>query len=92
MATIRAALVKGRSSGEEVYAAAEEATKDLKERISLLHHSQKQTAGGTGISPARVDYVPWPFGLLRNNSVSLYHATNGYVPYSRIHVHANVLK
>uniref|UniRef100_UPI003AAFA683 PCNA-interacting partner isoform X2 n=1 Tax=Centroberyx gerrardi TaxID=166262 RepID=UPI003AAFA683 len=52
---IRAALVKGRSSGDAVYAAAEETAKDLKERICLLHQSQKQISNGTGtgISPAR---------------------------------------
>ncbi|XP_051248918.1 PCNA-interacting partner [Dicentrarchus labrax] len=52
---IRAALVKGRSSGDAVYVAAEEATKELKERICQLHQIQKQTANGsgTGISPAR---------------------------------------
>ncbi|XP_071357885.1 PCNA-interacting partner isoform X2 [Trachinotus anak] len=52
---IRAALVKGRSSGEEFYAAAEETTKELRERICQIHQVQKQTANGsgTGISPAR---------------------------------------
>ncbi|XP_073336731.1 PCNA-interacting partner [Pagrus major] len=55
VAAIRAALVKGRSSGDAVYAAADETTKELKERICQLHQIQKQTAngGGTGISPAR---------------------------------------
>ncbi|XP_008279100.1 PCNA-interacting partner [Stegastes partitus] len=55
VAAIRAVLVKGRSSGEAVYAAAEETTKELKERICQLHQIQKQTANGsgTGISPAR---------------------------------------
>lgn len=58
MAAIRAALVKGRSSEDAVYAAAEETTKELKERICQLHQIQKQTANGsgTGISPARVMY------------------------------------
>ncbi|XP_070784808.1 PCNA-interacting partner [Enoplosus armatus] len=52
---IRAVLVKGRSSGDEVYAAAEETTKELKERICQLHQIQKRSANGsgTGISPAR---------------------------------------
>ncbi|TMS02995.1 PCNA-interacting partner [Larimichthys crocea] len=55
VAAIRAALVKGRSSEDAVYAAAEETTKELKERICQLHQIQKQTANGsgTGISPAR---------------------------------------
>uniref|UniRef100_A0A3B4UYD9 PCNA-interacting partner n=1 Tax=Seriola dumerili TaxID=41447 RepID=A0A3B4UYD9_SERDU len=52
---IRAVLVKGRSSGDELYAAAEETTKELKERICQIHQIQKQAANGsgTGISPAR---------------------------------------
>ncbi|XP_074481557.1 PCNA-interacting partner [Sebastes fasciatus] len=55
VAAIRAALVKGRSSEDAVYAAAEETTKELKERICQLHQIQKQIANGsgTGISPAR---------------------------------------
>ncbi|XP_068573298.1 PCNA-interacting partner [Cebidichthys violaceus] len=55
VSAIRAALVKGRSSEDAVYAAAEETTKELKERICQLHQIQKQTANGsgTGISPAR---------------------------------------
>lgn len=55
---IRSALVKGRSSGDAVYAAAEETTNELKERIFQLHQIQKQAAKGseTGISPARVMY------------------------------------
>lgn len=59
MAAIRAVLVKGRSSGDAVYAAAEETTKELQERICQLHQIQKQTnanGSGTGISPARVMY------------------------------------
>ncbi|KAL7371424.1 hypothetical protein ABVT39_026607 [Epinephelus coioides] len=58
---VRAALVKGRSSGEAVYAAAEETTKELKERICQLHQIQKQIANGsgTGISPAR----PKPYAV-----------------------------
>ncbi|XP_078098923.1 PCNA-interacting partner [Sander vitreus] len=52
---IRAVLVKGRSSGDAVFAAAEETTKELKERICQLHRIQKVIANGsgTGISPAR---------------------------------------
>ncbi|XP_041637162.1 PCNA-interacting partner isoform X2 [Cheilinus undulatus] len=52
---IRAALVKGRSSGDAVYAAAEETTTELKERICQIHQIQKENANGsgTGISPAR---------------------------------------
>ncbi|XP_060925226.1 PCNA-interacting partner [Limanda limanda] len=55
VAAIRAALVKGRSSGDELYAAAEETTKELKERICQIHEIQKRAANGsgTGISPAR---------------------------------------
>ncbi|XP_014909539.1 PCNA-interacting partner [Poecilia latipinna] len=55
LATIRAALVKGSSTGDPVYTAAEETTKELKERIVQLHQTQKQAANvdGTGISPAR---------------------------------------
>lgn len=57
VAAIRAALVKGRSSGDVVLAAADETAQELKERICQLHHIQKQngTNGGMiGISPARV--------------------------------------
>ncbi|XP_074553782.1 PCNA-interacting partner [Halichoeres trimaculatus] len=52
---IRSALVKGRSSGDAVHAAAEETTAELKERIFHLHQIQKQNtnSSGTGISPAR---------------------------------------
>ena len=58
MTAIRAALVKGCSSGDAVYAAAEETTNELKERIFQLHQILKQTTNGseTGISPARVMY------------------------------------
>lgn len=56
LAAIKAALLKGRSSGDAVYAAAEDVTTELKERILQLHQIQKQAANecGTGISPARV--------------------------------------
>ncbi|RVE56566.1 hypothetical protein OJAV_G00222380 [Oryzias javanicus] len=50
---IRAALAKGRCSGDPVYAAAEEISEELKERISHLHQIQKLDGNGTGISPAR---------------------------------------
>uniref|UniRef100_UPI0037E7F571 PCNA-interacting partner n=1 Tax=Semicossyphus pulcher TaxID=241346 RepID=UPI0037E7F571 len=50
---IRAVLVKGRSSGDPVYAAAEETTTELKERICQLHQIQSANGSGTGISPAR---------------------------------------
>lgn len=55
---IRSALVKGRTSGDPVCAAAEETAKELKERICQIHQIQNQTAneGRTGISPARVMY------------------------------------
>lgn len=58
MAAIRAVLVKGRSSGDAVYTAAEETARELKERLCQLHQIQKPTAdgSGTGISPARVMY------------------------------------
>lgn len=57
VAAIRAAMVKGRSSGDAVLAAANETAQELKERICQLHHSQKQSSAkgnGTGLSPARV--------------------------------------
>ncbi|XP_067346230.1 PCNA-interacting partner isoform X2 [Channa argus] len=52
---IRAALVKGRSSGDAVYAAADETAMELKEKICQLHQIQKQSVNGSrmGISPAR---------------------------------------
>ncbi|KAM4711568.1 PCNA-interacting partner [Anableps anableps] len=55
LAAVRAALVKGRSTGDPVYGAAEETTKELKERMIHLYQIQKQAANvdGTGISPAR---------------------------------------
>ncbi|XP_041749215.1 PCNA-interacting partner isoform X2 [Coregonus clupeaformis] len=55
--SIRAALLKGRASGDVVYAAADETAKDLKERISQIHLSHRlQSASRTGISPARPRY------------------------------------
>lgn len=65
VATIRSALVKGRSSGDEVYAAADESAQELKEKIHQLYQNYKQTASEdrTGISPARVMYWVTAFGL-----------------------------
>lgn len=59
MAAIRAALVKGRSSEDEVYAAADESAQELKEKIRQLHQNYKQAASEdrTGISPARVIHM-----------------------------------
>ncbi len=82
VAAIRAVLVKGLSSGDAVYAAADETTKELKERICQLHQIQKQTANGsgTGISPARVMYnlcspaSQLQFWLLRLSSSPYIHA------------------
>lgn len=56
MGVLRAALVKGRSGGDEVYAAAEETAAELRERIQQLHQLRTETAkaSGTWISPARV--------------------------------------
>ncbi|RXN17755.1 PCNA-interacting partner [Labeo rohita] len=53
VSSIRAALVKGRSNGDPVYLAAEDAAKSLKERIGQIHAMQTLSAVGTGISPAR---------------------------------------
>uniref|UniRef100_A0A3Q3AL55 PCNA-interacting partner n=1 Tax=Kryptolebias marmoratus TaxID=37003 RepID=A0A3Q3AL55_KRYMA len=55
LTAIRAALVKGRSSGDAIYVAAEDATTELKERLFQLHQIHKRAASerGTGISPAR---------------------------------------
>lgn len=71
MAAIRAALVKGRSSGDEVYAAADETAQELRERIRQLHQGQKQPASGgeAGISPARVMYNSYSFGLRLSSRV-----------------------
>lgn len=62
VAAIRAALVKGRSTGDAALAAANETARELEERICQLHRSQKQSSakgGGTGMSPARV-ITAWP--------------------------------
>lgn len=60
MAAIRAALAKGRSSGDAVLAAANQTAQELEERIRKVHHLQKESSaqgGGTGISPARVTAI-----------------------------------
>uniref|UniRef100_A0A4W5LYR9 PCNA-interacting partner n=1 Tax=Hucho hucho TaxID=62062 RepID=A0A4W5LYR9_9TELE len=57
LVTNREALLKGRASGDVVYAAADETARDLKERIAQIHLSHRlQSASGTGISPARPRY------------------------------------
>uniref|UniRef100_A0A3Q4AWC2 PCNA-interacting partner n=1 Tax=Mola mola TaxID=94237 RepID=A0A3Q4AWC2_MOLML len=55
VAAVKAVLVKGRSCGDTVCAAANETAQELKERICQLHQIQKQAAnaGEMGISPAR---------------------------------------
>ncbi|XP_036431462.1 PCNA-interacting partner [Colossoma macropomum] len=53
VSSIRAALLKGLSNGDPVYAAAEDTVKELKERITQIHTSLKESASTTGISPAR---------------------------------------
>lgn len=68
MTAIRAALVKGRSSGDAVLAAANQTAQELEERIREVHHLQKESSaqdGGAGISPARVTAV-----LLKSTSSS----------------------
>lgn len=60
VAAIRAALVKGRSSGDAVLAAANETAQELRERICQLHHSRKQSSA-KGISPARVIMSEHPY-------------------------------
>ncbi|XP_072310696.1 PCNA-interacting partner [Eucyclogobius newberryi] len=52
---IRALLVKGRSSGDPVYIAADTTAKELKEQLFQLHQSHKLAPNEsmTGISPAR---------------------------------------
>lgn len=54
VSSIRAALVKGRSNGDPVYAAADDVAGELKERIAQMCTAQNQSSVGTGISPARV--------------------------------------
>ncbi|XP_036374306.1 PCNA-interacting partner [Megalops cyprinoides] len=53
VSVIRAALLKGRSSGDPVYGAVEEAARDLKEGIGRIHTALREQAHSTGISPAR---------------------------------------
>ncbi|MBN3303668.1 PARI protein, partial [Amia calva] len=55
MTLIKMALLKGRSSGDPVCRAAEEALQELKQRISCINDTRKQATNpaGTGISPAR---------------------------------------
>ncbi|KAI4873701.1 hypothetical protein NFI96_005160 [Prochilodus magdalenae] len=53
VSSIRAALLKGLSNGDPVYAATEDTVKELKDRIGQIHTTLKESASGTGISPAR---------------------------------------
>ncbi|XP_028306424.1 PCNA-interacting partner isoform X2 [Gouania willdenowi] len=53
LAAIRAALLKGRSSEDEVYAAAEETSLELKERMRELQQKLTTEGSNSGISPAR---------------------------------------
>ncbi|XP_064199316.1 PCNA-interacting partner [Anguilla rostrata] len=53
VSSIRAALLKGRSSGDPVGAAVEEVARDLKESIVRIRAAQREEACSTGISPAR---------------------------------------
>ncbi|XP_062861713.1 PCNA-interacting partner [Trichomycterus rosablanca] len=53
VSSIRAALLKGLSNADPVYTPVEDAVNDLKERIRQIHTRQKESALGTGISPAR---------------------------------------
>ncbi|XP_030636832.1 PCNA-interacting partner [Chanos chanos] len=50
---VRTALVKGRSSGDMVCEVVEATAAELRERISQIHSSLKNSSTGTGISPAR---------------------------------------
>ncbi|XP_061663422.1 PCNA-interacting partner [Syngnathoides biaculeatus] len=52
VSAIRGALVKGCDS-RDVSCAAEETASQLKDELCKLHQVQKETAAGTGISPAR---------------------------------------
>ncbi|XP_064877655.1 PCNA-interacting partner-like isoform X2 [Oncorhynchus nerka] len=55
--SIRAALLKGRASGDVSCSIHNETAKDLKEQIAQIHLSHRlQSASGTGISPARSRY------------------------------------
>ncbi|KAK3544999.1 hypothetical protein QTP86_032705 [Hemibagrus guttatus] len=53
VSNIRAVLLKGLSSADLVYTTVENTVKELKERIQQIHNLQKESACGTGISPAR---------------------------------------
>ncbi|XP_053506152.1 PCNA-interacting partner [Ictalurus furcatus] len=53
VSSIRAVLLKGLSSADPVYTTVEDTVKELKERIQQIHILQKESACGTGISPAR---------------------------------------
>ncbi|XP_063073883.1 PCNA-interacting partner [Engraulis encrasicolus] len=54
LSRMRSALLKGRSSGEQIYGAVEETTAALREQISLLHtRRREEDTLTTGISPAR---------------------------------------
>lgn len=54
MSGIRAALLKGRSSGDPAGGAVEEVALDLKRSIARIHTAQREAACSSGISPARV--------------------------------------
>ncbi|KAJ8268981.1 hypothetical protein COCON_G00115880 [Conger conger] len=51
--SIRAALLKGRSSGDPAGGAVEEVARDLRHHINRIHTAEREEACGTGISPAR---------------------------------------
>lgn len=57
VSSIRAVLLKGLSSADPVYTTVEDTVKELKERIQQIHTLQKESACGTGISPARVELI-----------------------------------
>lgn len=57
VSSIRAVLLKGLSSTDPVYTAVDDTAKELKERIQQIHTCQKESACGTGISPARVEMI-----------------------------------
>lgn len=78
VAAIRAALVKGRSSEDEVYAAADESAQELKEKIRQLHQNHKEAASEdrTGTSPARVMYSSYSFQPFSLSPYILYKANS----------------
>ncbi|XP_028810826.1 PCNA-interacting partner isoform X2 [Denticeps clupeoides] len=53
VSSLRAALMKGRRSGDAVSAVVDDMAGALKERISQIHHAQRELAIKMGISPAR---------------------------------------